>query len=158
MKQPSSIRNYARLQEAGMQGANASSCQNRKIPTAAGGVCSGRIRKVRGTRSEADPRVNDLLAEPGPKRRTQTALGLDKTDNAVEAFALPEIGHDEWPLASHPPGIGIHFFQRGTDMGREVDLVDDEEIRSGDAGAAFRGNLVAGRDVDHVDRQIGEFG
>ena len=41
-------------------------------------------------------------------------------------------------------------------MGREVDLVDDEEIGARDAGAALGGNFVAGGDVDHVDREIGE--
>ena len=35
-------------------------------------------------------------------------------------------------------------------MRRKIDLVDDEQIRPGDARAAFGGNLVACRDVDQI--------
>src|ERR1700749_3489029 len=80
----------------------------------------------------------------GPRRRPQTALGFDESDNAVEAVALLQIGHDERTLAAHPPGVGIHLLQGGADMGREVDLVDDKQIRAGDAGAALGRDLVAG--------------
>src|SRR3981081_1928784 len=89
------------------------------------------------------------------RRRAETALGLDKAYNAVEAFALPEIGHDKRPFATHPPGVGVHFLQRCADMRREVNLVDDEKVRAGDGGATFRGNLGARSDVDHVDGEIG---
>src|ERR1700676_2083005 len=65
------------------------------------------------------------------RRRAETSLGLDETDNAVQAFALPEIGHDERPFATHPSGVSVHFFQRCADMRREVDLVDDEKVRPG---------------------------
>ena len=41
-------------------------------------------------------------------------------------------------------------------MRREVDLVDDEQVRARDAGAALARNLVAGRDVDHVEREVGK--
>ena len=41
-------------------------------------------------------------------------------------------------------------------MGREVDLVDDQEVGAGDAGAALGRDLVAGRDVDDVDGEVGE--
>src|SRR6266576_4392066 len=97
-------------------------------------------------------------AQLGLRWRTETAFGLDKADDAIEAYALPQIGHDEWAFATHPSRVGIHFFQRCADMRREVDLVDNEKVRPGDAGAALRGDLVAGGDVDHVDREIGEFG
>ena len=39
----------------------------------------------------------------------------------------------------------------------EIDLVDHQQIRSCDAGAAFRGDFFAGSDINDVDRQIGEF-
>src|SRR4029079_9020493 len=50
----------------------------------------------------------------------------------------------------------LHHLQRGADMRRQIGLVDDQEIRPRDAGAALGGNLVAGGDVDHVDGQIGK--
>src|SRR6202035_1408895 len=43
------------------------------------------------------------------------------------------------------------------DMRGEVDLVDDQEVRAGNAGTTLGGDLVAGGDVDHVDGEIGEF-
>ena len=41
-------------------------------------------------------------------------------------------------------------------MRREIDLVDDEQVGTGDARPALRRDLVAGRDVDDVDRHVGE--
>src|SRR6202795_1213902 len=84
--------------------------------------------------------------------RAETAFGLDKADNATQTLALLQIGHDEGPLAAHASCIGIHLFQRGADIRGEVDLVDDKEVRARDAGPALRGDLVAGGDIDHIDR------
>ena len=42
-------------------------------------------------------------------------------------------------------------------MGGEIDFIDDQQIRPRNARAAFGGNFVSARDVDDVDRQIGEF-
>src|SRR5216684_1704536 len=92
------------------------------------------------------------------RRRAETAFGLDKADNAVEAFAFPEIGHHKRPFAAHPPGVGVHFLQRCADMRREVALVAGEKVRSGDASPTFRWNLVACGDVDHGNREVGWFG
>src|SRR5437588_11615052 len=39
-------------------------------------------------------------------------------------------------------------------MRRKIDLVDDEQIGPGDAGAAFRRNLVACRNIDDVNRYV----
>jgi hypothetical protein len=50
------------------------------------------------------------LARFGRRRRAKTALSLDETDNALQAFALLKIGHDEGPFPPHAPGIGVHFF------------------------------------------------
>ena len=42
--------------------------------------------------------------------------------------------------------------------GREIGLVDDQQIGPGDAGAALARDLVAAGDVDHVERQVGQLG
>src|SRR3954453_4695338 len=86
----------------------------------------------------------------------QAAFGLDEADDAVEPLALLEVGHDERPLAAHAPGVRLHLFQGCADMGRQVDLVDDKEVGPGDAGAALRRDLVAGRHVDDVNGDVGE--
>ena len=57
---------------------------------------------------------------------------------------------------AHALGVALHHLERGADMRGEVDLVDDQEVGAGDAGAALRGNLVPRGDIDHVDREIGE--
>src|SRR5205814_3200299 len=44
--------------------------------------------------------------------------------------------------------------KRCADMRRQVDLVDDEQVRASDARSAFAGNLVPSRDVDHVNGNI----
>ena len=58
--------------------------------------------------------------------------------------------------AAHLLGVALHHLERGADIGREIDLVDDQEIGARDAGPALRRNLVAGRDVDDIDREIGK--
>src|SRR4051794_3319779 len=52
----------------------------------------------------------------------ESPLGLYERDDAVEALALLEVGHDEWPRAAHVSRIGVHFFQGGADMRCKVDL------------------------------------
>src|SRR5260370_33072164 len=89
-------------------------------------------------------RVNECSAYLGLCRRAETALGLDKADDALEAFAFSEIGHHERPFAAHPPCVDVHFLNPGADRRREVDLVDDEPVRPGDTWATLAGGLVAG--------------
>ncbi len=67
----------------------------------------------------------------GPRRGAETSLGLDKADDAVEAFALHEIGHDKRPSAAHAPGVGFHFFQRCADMRAKFPELDMVLIESG---------------------------
>src|SRR3954464_5189070 len=74
----------------------------------------------------------------------QAAFGLDEADDAVQPLALLQVGHDERSLAAHAPGVRLHLFQGGADIGRQVDLVDHKEVGPGDAGAALGRDLVAG--------------
>ncbi len=54
--------------------------------------------------------------------------------------------------------VALHHAEVGADERGEVGLVDDEQVRAGDAGAALARDLLAGRDVDHVDREVRELG
>ena len=81
---------------------------------------------------------------------------LNEGRDLIDAFAFAQIGEHERPLPPHPLGVALHHFERGADVGREVDLVDDEEIGAGDAGAALPRDLLAGGDVDHVEGEVGE--
>ena len=52
----------------------------------------------------------------------------------------------------------LHHFQVGTHVGGQVGFVDDKQIAFGDARAAFTGNFFARGHVDHINRQIAQFG
>jgi len=58
-------------------------------------------------------------------------------------FAVLQISHHEGPFPAHALRIGIHFLQRRADIWRQVDLVDDKQVRLSDAGTAVPvGNLI----------------
>jgi len=83
---------------------------------------------------------------------------LDEADDGIQALPGLEVGEHERALAAHFLRVALHHFERGADHGREVDLVDHQEVRLHDPGPAFTRDLVAGRDIDHIQRQIREFG
>ena len=56
--------------------------------------------------------------------------------------------------AAHAAGVGVHHREVGADVGREVGLVDHEQVALGDAGAALARDLLAGGHVDHVDGEV----
>ncbi len=62
---------------------------------------------------------------------------LDESDDVVEALSDLQIAHDEGPRAAHALGVALHHSERGADIGREIDFVDDQQVRARDAGAAF---------------------
>src|SRR5439155_13919578 len=84
-------------------------------------------------------------------RPFQSAFGLDEADDTVEPLALLEVGHDKGTLAAHALGVRLHLFQGGADMGRKIDLVDDQKVGPGDARAALGRDLVARSHVDDID-------
>src|SRR5690606_37756669 len=82
----------------------------------------------------------------------------DEIDDAVHAFAGLQVREDEGPLIAHFRGVSGHHLERGADVRRQIRFVDDEQIRAGDTRAALAGDLVAGGDVDDVERQVAEIG
>ena len=92
----------------------------------------------------------------GRSPHLQPALLLDEARDLVNARAGAQVGENERTRAAHALRLALHGFQRGADIRREIDLVDHQKVGAGDAGAALGGNLVAGGDIDHVDRQIGQ--
>ena len=88
----------------------------------------------------------------------QAAVLFDEGGDFRDPLPCPDIGEDEGAVAAHFFGVAVHDVQAGADEGGEVDLVDDQQVAAGDAGAALAGDLVAGGDVDDVDGEVGEFG
>jgi hypothetical protein len=63
----------------------------------------------------------------------------DEANHRVQPLAGLEVGEHEGALAALGLGVVGHHLERGADQRREVDLVDDQQIRLGDAGAALAG-------------------
>src|SRR5262250_251481 len=92
-------------------------------------------------------------SQPAPRvargrRLLKPTLALDETRNRFHARTGAQVGEDERPLAAHALGVAFHHRQRGTDMRRQVRLVDDEQIRAGDAGSTLARDFLALGDVD----------
>ncbi len=77
---------------------------------------------------------------------------------AISSTPLPSriLVNTNGRCAAHLLGVAVHHLERGADIGREIDLVDDEQVGARDAGPALGRDLVAGRDIDDVDREIGK--
>jgi hypothetical protein len=79
-------------------------------------------------------------------------------DDGAGTGAIFQIGEQERPFSAHPLRVALHDRKVGTDVGSQVDLVNDQKIRSGNAWPAFARNLVAGGNVDDIERHIGQLG
>ena len=80
-------------------------------------------------------------------------------DHRLQTHAALEIGEDRWAFPFRiRVGVPFHHGQIGADQGREVDLVDDEEARSGDPRSSLPGDLVPPGHVDDVDPAVHELG
>src|ERR1700683_3526108 len=88
---------------------------------------------------------------PSNDDSTQAALVLDELRDLVDALAGAHISEHERPLAAHALALALHVGQRGAHVGREIDLVDDQQIRARNAGAALGGDFLSGGYVDDVD-------
>src|SRR5215203_3820171 len=91
------------------------------------------------------------------RRSRKTARSFDEARDGLRAGAVAQVGEDVRALPAHALGIRVHHREVGPDEGREVDLVDDEEVGSGDPRAPLAGDLLASGNVDDVDREVGEF-
>ena len=129
---------------------------------------AGRSRRLRPAHQRSAPcqRAAGLQGAPAQGReRALSAAGgsastsiprssMNATTSARPAVGL-EVGHHEGLARLRMRlRVGFHHAEVGADVGREVGLVDDEQVALGDAGAALARDLLAGRDVDHVDRQV----
>lgn len=62
-----------------------------------------------------------------------------EVDDAVEPLAARQIGEAEGTGLPHARGIPFHDVEIDADIWREVGLVDDEEVGSGDPRASLAG-------------------
>jgi hypothetical protein len=83
---------------------------------------------------------------------------LQPCNDFLQPFAAHQIREHKGTLAALPPRVAIHHFERRPHVRREVDLVNHQQPAALDAGSTLARNLVAARDVDHVNKSIHEFG
>src|SRR6266540_194983 len=125
-----------------------------------GSVKRRSVRTVRDPRSsKARPRKPSRPVRPGAGASgLEEELAADPVNHAVGASPVPEIGEDKGPVSPHPLGVPLHHGEIGAHVGRQVDLVDDEQVGARDAGAALARDLVPLGDVYHVDRRVHQLG
>src|SRR5690606_18732231 len=59
---------------------------------------------------------------------TEHSLSFDEGDDVVQALADFLVAEHEGLVAAHRAGVALHDFQRGADHGRQVDLVDHQQV------------------------------
>jgi len=89
-------------------------------------------------------------------RAAQQAAGFDEVDDCRQPVAGLHVAEDEWLRATHSRRITGHHFSEAPTIGARFDLVDDQEVRLGDAGPPCAGSC-RGSDVDDIERQVGKF-
>src|SRR5262249_20136099 len=108
------------------------------------GVCAAAVRSLRSASLTAWAR--------------QPALLEDEARDLLDAGPSLQIREYERAFGPHALGIRRHDGEVRADQRRQVDLVDDEQVRAGDSWSALARYLFACRDVDHVNREIRQLG
>ncbi len=72
--------------------------------------------------------------------------------NRTKTIAVHKIGEDVRLASPHALRILLHYLKAGSDMGREIDLIDHEQIRANNAGSALTRDFLALRYVDHINQ------
>src|SRR5258708_38399673 len=70
-------------------------------------------------------------------------------DNRVDAIALRAVGQQYRPTSTHLAGFAHHAIEVDIHIGRQVGLVDDQQIALDHAEAALARNVVAAGNIDH---------
>ena len=104
----------------------------------------------------ADHRHHPLTAR-GHSAGGQHPRAADEVGDHRQAQPLAQVGEDERPLTAHPPRVPLHDLQRRAHVRGQVDLVDHQQVRAGDPGAALARDFLPLRHVDDVNRQVGQF-
>ena len=81
----------------------------------------------------------------------------DVPGDFVHTHSVFDLGEDKWAISPHPLGITSHNTKVGADGWRQIGFVNDQEIGLRDARAAFAGNLVSTRNINDLNRVIGQF-
>ena len=132
--------------------------QRQPVPAPVRTVRSPRRSKASSSEPSRPTRAGPAAARAASGSGLEEELAPDPVDHGGSAGAVAEVGEDKRPISPHAPGVALHHAEVGADVGREVDLVDHEQVRARDAGPALARDLVALGHVDHVDRGVDQLG
>src|SRR5947199_134440 len=119
-------------------------------------------------RTVAPPR-RSRASESAPSRPTRAGSGsaacgrqeevvADPGEHRIDALTRFEVREHDGAPAALLAGVALHDGEVGADVGREVDLVDDEQLRARDARPALARDFLALGNVDHVEGRVHELG
>jgi hypothetical protein len=75
----------------------------------------------------------------------------------INANTVFDLRKNKWAVTAHSFGVTFHDFEIGAHCVGEIGFVDDEQIGLSNARTALTGNLVAPRNIDDLDGEIGKF-
>ena len=82
----------------------------------------------------------------------------DECNDLVDTRAMAQARKHKRTRSAHARRIDAHDLETGADMGRQVGLVNDEQVRARNTRPALAWNFFAAGDVDHIDRQVRQLG
>src|SRR4030095_3359428 len=85
----------------------------------------------------------------------QSTLLDDEAGDLLDTSTLLQVREQEGPCISHALRVGCHDREIRADQRREVDFVDDQQIRARDAWTALARNLLATCDIDDSEGEVG---
>src|SRR5437660_1230097 len=83
-------------------------------------------------------------------------VALDEGGHRAGTVLADERGEQRGPLAPLGGRVPRHHPEVGAHHRRQVDLVDDQQVRAGDARPSLTGDLVAAGHVDDEELEVGE--
>src|SRR5262249_46256135 len=109
--------------------------------------------RFRGRTSVPSARAGRRLRVEHACLRLEEQFFANPSDDAVNSFAGFEICEHEGFRSPHHSGVAVHYGQISLDIRREVDLVDDEKVRTSYSGTTFARDLIPARNMDDVNRR-----
>src|SRR5882757_10292719 len=91
-----------------------------------------------------------------PASNLEKDCGKDCIGNRLYSGAGSRVGGDHRPARAHAIGFGQHSLKVDPDIGRQIDLVDDEEIAAQQSRSLLARNIVTSCDVDHEHPPVDE--
>src|SRR5258708_24940947 len=91
-----------------------------------------------------------------PVSNPEKDCGKDRIGSRLNSRARSRVGRDYRPAGAYAFGLRQHRRKFDPDIGRQIDLVDDQEVAAEQPRSSFARNVVATGDVDHKHPPVDE--